>query len=91
MDGVNDDNNNDKGNNFGNKTGDSALLLPRSAKFLMMMIMVMIWTVLMMTTMIMDDYEQENTCGDDTGERAPRFDKLVKLRSEAKGDLSSIL
>ena len=37
-----------------------------------------------------DSNDQDDTFGEDTGERAPLFDKLVKLRSEAKGDLSSI-
>ena len=37
-----------------------------------------------------DSNDQDDTFGEDTGERAPLFDKLVKLRREAKGDLSSI-
>ena len=37
-----------------------------------------------------DSNDEDDTFGEDTGESAPLFDKLVKLRSEAKGDLSSI-
>ena len=38
-----------------------------------------------------DSNDQDDTFGEDTGESAPLFDKLVKLGSEAKGDLTSIL